>query len=356
MVCSKTQPVHREREAESARRAAALKADRGAAVALRKKAALRTHVTTRAASMTREADAPTEPHARAALVTNPRGAAYHKAYVNGMAGGMNENTALLFAGATQDGIEFAESASEEIPSSDLGRRELHKRLEKASATKHKGHVDRICALMSTRSGPIRSVRLYVGGASSPVALTVSYSHSSRFSATRESSNHELTISNLCLPISFFSFFFHRDAHNLRNGSTGLPRVAAASCPAPRVGQVGEYQLMVAEMRGGPGLTSASDDGVAFNRLGPAERFDSLGVFVYGPSPSTESTGFAGKARAGMEAQFVRGNNVSGSSSTVTAVAALVLSKWGDAGEDHPSIRDLPAGLIDTVTRWVFSRR
>jgi len=40
IVCIKTQPVHLEREAESARRAAALKADGGEAVSLQKKAAL----------------------------------------------------------------------------------------------------------------------------------------------------------------------------------------------------------------------------------------------------------------------------------------------------------------------------
>jgi len=120
--------------------------------------------------------------------------------------------------------------------------------------------------------------------------------------------------------------------------------------------VGEHQLTVAETGGGPGLASASDEDVAFNRLGPAELSESLGVFVYGPSPSTERSGFVGKVRSGMEAQFVRGHNVSGSSLTVTAVAALILSKWGDAGEDHPLIGDLPAGLVDTVTRWVSSRR
>jgi len=361
MVCSKTQPVHLVREAESARRAAALRADRGEAVALRKKAALRTDVTSlppaaRAAFMTRVADALTGPHARAALVNNPRGAAYHKAYAGGIAGGMSENTALLFAGATQAGIEFGESAPGEIPNSDVVRRGLHKRLEKASATKHKGHVDRIVALMSTLSGPVGSVRLNVGGASSPVALTVSFSLSSRFSATRESSNRELTISPVCLLISVSSFSLHRDARNLRNGSTGQPGVAGASTPAPRVGRVGEHQLTGAEMRGGPGLASASDEDVALNRLGPTELSESLGVFVYGPSPSTQRSGSVGKARAGMEAQFVLGHNVSESSLTVTAVAALILSKWGDAGEDQPSIGDLPAGLVYTVTRWVSSRR
>ena len=108
-------------------------------------------------------------------MTNPRGAAYHKAYAGGIAGGIDENTALLFAGATQAGIEFGESAPGEIPKSDVVRHGLHKRLEKASATKHKGHVDRIGALMSTLSGPVGSARLYVDGASSPFAWYVSYS-------------------------------------------------------------------------------------------------------------------------------------------------------------------------------------
>ena len=114
--------------------------------------------------------------------------------------------------------------------------------------------------------------------------------------------------------------------------------------------------MVAGMVGGPELASASDEGVAFNRLGPAELSESLGIFVYEPSPSTERSGFVGKTRAGMEGQFVRGHNVSGSSLTVTAVAALILSKCGDAGEDHTSFGDLSAGLVDTVTRWASSRR
>jgi len=154
MVCRKTQPVHLEREAESAHRAPALKADRGEAVDLREKAALRTEGTSlppavRAASMTRVANALTGPFARAALVTDPRGAFYHKAYAGGIAGGMSEYTALLFAGATQAGIEFVESAPGQISNSDVVRRGLHKRVEIARATKHKGHMDRIGALMST---------------------------------------------------------------------------------------------------------------------------------------------------------------------------------------------------------------
>jgi len=236
------------------------------------------------------------------------------------------------------------------------RRGLHKRLEKASATKHKGHVDRNGALMSTLSGPVGSVRLYVGGASSSVSWYVSYSLFSRFPATIESCNRELTQSPVCLTLSVSSLSLHRAAHNLRNGSTGQPGAAGACTAPPQVGQAGENQSMVAEMGGGTGLASASDEGVAINRIGPAELSESLGIFVYGPSPSTERSGFVGKARAGMEGQFVRGHNVSGSSLTVPAVAALILSKSGDAGEDHTSFGDLPAGLVDTVTRWVSSRR
>jgi len=177
-MCSKTQRMHLELAAESARRAAALKEDRGEAGAMRKKAALRTDETSlppaaRAASKTRVADALTGPHARAALVTNPRGAAYHEAYAGEIAGGMNESTALLLADATQAGNDSEQSAPGEIPNSYVIRRGLHKRLEKASATKHKGHVDRIGALTNTLSEPAGSIRLYVGGASFPVALTVS---------------------------------------------------------------------------------------------------------------------------------------------------------------------------------------
>jgi len=236
------------------------------------------------------------------------------------------------------------------------RRGLHKLLEKASATKHKIHVDRIGALMSMLSGPVGSVRLYVGGASSSVAWYASYSPFSRFPATRESCNREQTQSPVCLTLSVSSFSLHRDAHNLRNGSKGKPGAAGAGTAPPQVGQAGENQSMVAEMGEGPELASASDKGVAFNRLGPAEHSESLGIFVYGPRSSTERSGFVGKARAGMEGPFVRGHNASGSSLTVMAVAALNMSKWGDAGEDHPSFGDLPAGLVDTATRSVSSRR
>jgi len=37
--------------------------------------------------------------------------------------------------------------------------------------------------------------------------------------------------------------------------------------------------MVAEMRGGPGLASESDEGVAFDHLGREQLYESLGIFL-----------------------------------------------------------------------------
>jgi len=167
MVCPKTEAVHLERQAASARRAATLKADRREAVEVQKRAALFPDVTklppaARAASMVRVAGAMTGHHARAALVTNPRGAAYHKAYAGDIGSGMAENVALLYAGATQAGIEFGESASGEVPNSEVVRRGIHKRIPKASATKKKAQADRISKLLGALSGPTGTSRLYVG--------------------------------------------------------------------------------------------------------------------------------------------------------------------------------------------------
>ena len=167
MLCPKTEAVHLERQAASARRAATLKADRRKAVEVQKRAALCPDVTklppaAQAASMVRVAGAMTGHHARAALVTNPRGAAYHKAYAGDIGSGMAENVALLYAGATQAGIEFGESASGEVPNSEVVRRGIHKRIPKASATKKKAQADRISKLLGALSGPTGTSRLYVG--------------------------------------------------------------------------------------------------------------------------------------------------------------------------------------------------
>jgi len=48
--------------------------------------------------------------------------------------------------------------------------------------------------------------------------------------------------------------------------------------------------------------------------------------------------------------------MSGSTLSAYNVGALIFFKWGSAGQDHPSIAHFPAGLVDTVTRFVSSHR
>ena len=135
MACTKTESVRLERQAASARSAATLKADRREAVEVQKRAALHPDVTNVspaawAASTVHVADATISPHARAALVTNPGNAAYHRAYAGGIGSGMAEDVSLLYAGAQQAGIEFGESGFTVVPNSDVVRRGIHKRLQR----------------------------------------------------------------------------------------------------------------------------------------------------------------------------------------------------------------------------------
>ena len=104
--------------------------------------------------------------------------------------------------------------------------------------------------------------------------------------------------------------------------------------------------------GGPSSAAAAGENAAFNHFGPAELSESIGLFIYGPSSSAERESFVCKALVGMKSQFVHEHTVSGSSFSTSAVVALILCKWGSAGQDHPSIEELPAGSVDTVTRWV----
>jgi len=97
--------------------------------------------------MVRVADAMTGYHARAALVASPSGAAYDKAYAGGFGLRKAENVALLYASATQAGIEFGKSASGEVPNTEVVRRGIRKRLQKAIATKKQAHTDHISKLL-----------------------------------------------------------------------------------------------------------------------------------------------------------------------------------------------------------------
>jgi len=177
MVCRKTQTVHLEREAVSAHRAAPLKADRPEAADMRRRAALQPAVTNvpaaaRATSILRVSEALPGPQARSALVLNLRGQAYHRGYAAGIGSGVGEIIAILYAGVTQAGVKFGDSAPGEVPNADAIRRGIHKRLQQTSSVKEQAHVDRIKALMGTLSGPVGSSRLYVDH-SSPLSLSIS---------------------------------------------------------------------------------------------------------------------------------------------------------------------------------------
>jgi len=132
-VCSKTKAVHLERQAASARRAGTLKADRCEAVKVQKRADTHRDVANvnpaaRVESIVHVADAMTGPHALAAFVTNPRGAACHRAYAGDIGSGMAEYVALLTDGATQAGNELGDLASATGPISSVVRRGIRKRL------------------------------------------------------------------------------------------------------------------------------------------------------------------------------------------------------------------------------------
>jgi len=155
---------------------------------------------------------------------------------------------------------------------------------------------------------------------------------------------------------FRSHPLHRDAHNLRDGSSGQPAPAGSRADPPAANEVAGNQTPATGLPGGPSSVAAAGGDAAFNHFGPAELSESIGLFIYGQSSSAERESFVCKARAGMKSQFVRGHTVSGSSLSTSAVVALIMCKWGSAGQDHASIEDLPAGLVDTVPRWVSFHR
>ena len=126
----------------------------------------------RAASMVRVSAALSVPQARAALVLNLRGKAYHRAYAEGSGSEMRESIAILYAGATQDRVKFCDSAPGEVPNADVIWRGTHKRLPKTSSVRKQAHVDRIQALIGTLSKSVESSRLYVDH-SSPLSLSLS---------------------------------------------------------------------------------------------------------------------------------------------------------------------------------------
>jgi len=90
----------------------------------------------------------------------------------------------------------------------------------------------------------------------------------------------------------------------------------------------------------------------FQPIWPGGAFREHRTFFSEPGSSVERESFLGKARAGMKSQIIRGHTVSRSSLSTSTVVALILCKWGCAGQDHTPIEEFPEGFVDTVIRWV----
>ena len=127
MVCGKTTDAHLKQVAAAAFRSATAAADEAQAQVDRRRNALRSDVSEqpdvpRGAIMDRAATALSDPNARAAIVRNPLGAAYHASLATGLAAGMPRDVALLFAGASQAGVDFGSPSSGVAPNSTVVRR------------------------------------------------------------------------------------------------------------------------------------------------------------------------------------------------------------------------------------------
>jgi len=148
MVCAKTTDAHLKQVAAAAFRSATAAADEAQAQVARRRDALRSDVAeqpdvARGAIMARAAMALSGPNARAAMVRNPLGAAYPSSLATGLAAGTPRDVALLFAGASQAGVDFGSPSSGEAPNSTVVRRAVRKRLAETAAEKRIAQVARI---------------------------------------------------------------------------------------------------------------------------------------------------------------------------------------------------------------------
>jgi len=93
------------------------------------------------------------------MVRNPLGAVYHLSLATGFAAGMPRDVALLFAGASQAGVDFGSPSSGEAPNSTFVRRAVHKRLAETAAEKQIAQVARIDGLLGSVGGASTSNRV-----------------------------------------------------------------------------------------------------------------------------------------------------------------------------------------------------
>ena len=164
MVCGKTTDAHLKQVAAAAFPSATAAADEAQAQVDRRRNALRPDVAeqpdvARGAIMDRAATALSGPNARAAIVRNPLGAAYHASLATGLAAGMPRDMALLFAGASQAGVDFGSPSSGDAPNSTVVRRAVRKRLAETAAEKRVAQVARIDGRLGNTGGVIASTRV-----------------------------------------------------------------------------------------------------------------------------------------------------------------------------------------------------
>jgi len=93
------------------------------------------------------------------MVRNPLGAVYHLSLATGFAAGMPRDVALLFAGASQAGVDFGSPSSGEAPNLTFVRRAVHKRLAETAAEKQIAQVARIDGLLGSVGGASTSNRV-----------------------------------------------------------------------------------------------------------------------------------------------------------------------------------------------------
>jgi len=150
--------------AAAAFRSATAAADEAQAEVARRREALQSDVleqpdVARGAIMARAAAALSGPNARAAMVRNPRAAVYHSSLATSLSAGMPRDVALLYAGASQAGVDLGDSLSGDAPNSTIVRRAVRKRLADAAAEKRIAQVARIECRLGSVGGASTSIRV-----------------------------------------------------------------------------------------------------------------------------------------------------------------------------------------------------
>ena len=163
MVCAKTTDAHIKQVAAAAFRSATVDADEAQAQVPRLRDTLRSDNAeqpdvARGAIMARATTALSGPNSRAEMVRYPLGAFYHSSLATGWAAGMPRDVALLFAGASQAGVDIESLSSGEAPNSTVLSRAARKRLAETAAEKRFARVPKIDGRLGNMGGVSTSNR------------------------------------------------------------------------------------------------------------------------------------------------------------------------------------------------------